>query len=36
MRPGYARVADLAEAVRRAGELSARTMIFDVEPLVAS
>ncbi len=35
MRPGYERIADLAELVRWAGNLPARTMIFDVEPLVA-
>ena len=35
MRPGYERIADLGELMRRAGNLHARTMIFDVEPLVA-
>ena len=35
MKADYARVTGLAEAVRRAGELSARTMIFDIEPVVA-
>jgi predicted HAD superfamily phosphohydrolase YqeG len=31
----FERAATLGDAVRRAAELSARTMIFDVEPLVA-
>lgn len=35
MRAGYERAASLGEVARRAQELSARTMIFDVEPLVA-
>lgn len=35
MRPGYERIADLADLIRWAGNLPARTMIFDVEPLVA-
>jgi predicted HAD superfamily phosphohydrolase YqeG len=35
VKAGLVRVTGLAEAVRRAGELSARTMIFDIEPLVA-
>ena len=35
MRAAYTRAAALDDVVRRAGELSARTMIFDVEPLVA-
>jgi predicted HAD superfamily phosphohydrolase YqeG len=35
MRPAYAPVAGLREAVRLAWRLSARTVIFDVEPLVA-
>ncbi len=35
MKAGYLRVTGLAEAVRRAGELPARTMIIDIEPLVA-
>jgi predicted HAD superfamily phosphohydrolase YqeG len=32
---GYERVTGLAELFARAGELSLKTMIFDVEPLVA-
>ena len=35
MRPAYDRMATLDEALRRVVELSARTLIFDVEPLVA-
>ena len=35
MRSAYDRVATLDEVLRRAGELSPRTLIFDVEPLVA-
>lgn len=35
MRTAIEHVAGLDDVVRRAGELSARTMIFDVEPLVA-
>ena len=35
MRPGYERITDLADLIRWAGNLPARTMIFDVEPLVA-
>ena len=35
MRAAFTRAAALDDVVRRAGELSARTMIFDVEPLVA-
>ena len=35
MRAAFTRAATLDDVVRRAGELSARTMIFDVEPLVA-
>jgi predicted HAD superfamily phosphohydrolase YqeG len=35
MRTAFERAARLGDAVRQAGELSARTMIFDVEPLVA-
>ena len=35
MRPAYDRLATLDEALRRAGELSPKTLIFDVEPLVA-
>ena len=35
MRAAFTRAAVLDDVVRRAGELSARTMIFDVEPLVA-
>ena len=35
MRPAYDRVATLDEVLRRAGELSPKTVIFDVEPLVA-
>jgi len=35
VRTAFERAAGLGDAVRWAGELSARTMIFDVEPLVA-
>ncbi len=35
MRTALDRATDLGQAVRRAGELSARTLVFDVEPLVA-
>ena len=35
MRAAFTQVAALDEAVRQAGELSARTMVFDVEPLIA-
>ena len=35
MGAGYERVAGLSEVLTRARELSLRTMIFDVEPLVA-
>lgn len=35
MRPGFERIADLAALERLAADLQARTMIFDVEPLVA-
>ena len=35
MRAVFERAAGLDDVVRRAGELSARTLIFDVEPLVA-
>ncbi|HEY6277124.1 MAG TPA: hypothetical protein VIX86_12420 [Streptosporangiaceae bacterium] len=35
MRPGYERAAALGDVARRAAELSAQTMIFDIEPLVA-
>lgn len=35
MRAVYERPADLDDALRQAGELGARTIIFDVEPLVA-
>jgi predicted HAD superfamily phosphohydrolase YqeG len=35
MRPAYDRLATLDEVLRRAGELSAKTLVFDVEPLVA-
>jgi len=35
VRAAFTRAAALDDVVRRAGELSARTMIFDVEPLVA-
>ena len=35
MRAAFTRAATLDDVVRRAAELSARTMIFDVEPLVA-
>src|ERR1700687_3250331 len=35
MRAAFERATGLGDVVRRAGELSARTMIFDVEPLVA-
>ena len=35
MRSAFERATGLGDVVRRAGELAARTMIFDVEPLVA-
>lgn len=35
MRAVFQHATDLGDAVRRAGELSARTVIFDVEPVVA-
>jgi len=35
MRAAFTRAAALDDVVRQAGEFSARTMIFDVEPLVA-
>jgi predicted HAD superfamily phosphohydrolase YqeG len=35
MRAGYAQVADLRSVLARARQLSVRTIIFDVEPLVA-
>src|SRR6266851_4060826 len=35
MRADFERATGLDDVVRRAGELSARTVIFDVEPLVA-
>lgn len=35
MRNGYARVTTLEDALRIAGEHSAKTLIFDVEPFVA-
>ena len=35
MRAAFTQVAALDDAVRQAGELSARTMVFDVEPLIA-
>src|SRR5216683_7381922 len=35
MRAAFERATGLDDVVRRAGELSARTVIFDVEPLVA-
>src|SRR5689334_22366525 len=35
MRPAYDRLATLDELLRRAGELSAKTLVFDVEPLIA-
>ncbi len=35
MRTAFERAARLGDVLRQAGELSARTMIFDVEPLVA-
>src|SRR5271166_1915024 len=35
MRAGYERLAGLDEVPRRLRELSARTVVFDVEPLVA-
>ncbi len=35
MRVGYERLAGLDEVLDRARELSARTLIFDIEPLVA-
>ena len=36
MRQPYEQYADLADLLRRTGELSAKTLIFDVEPLVAT
>jgi predicted HAD superfamily phosphohydrolase YqeG len=35
VRAGFERVTGLDDVVRRAAELSARTLVFDVEPLVA-
>jgi hypothetical protein len=35
VRTAFERATRLGDVVRRAGELAARTMIFDVEPLVA-
>lgn len=35
MRPAYDRLATLDELLRRAGELASKTLVFDVEPLVA-
>lgn len=35
MTSGYERLADRERVLRRIGELSARTIIFDVEPLIA-
>jgi predicted HAD superfamily phosphohydrolase YqeG len=35
VRTAYEQLAGLPDVVRRAGQLSAKTMIFDVEPLVA-
>ena len=35
MRTAFTQVAGLDDAVHHAGELSARTMVFDVEPLIA-
>ena len=35
MRAAFDRATGLSDVVRRAGELKARTLIFDVEPLVA-
>lgn len=35
MRPAFDRLATLDEVLRRAGELSPKTLVFDVEPLVA-
>jgi hypothetical protein len=35
MRPAYDRLTTLDEVLRRAGELSPKTLVFDVEPLVA-
>jgi hypothetical protein len=35
VRATFDRATDMGDVVRRAGELSAQTMIFDVEPLVA-
>jgi predicted HAD superfamily phosphohydrolase YqeG len=35
MRPAYDRLATLDEVLRRAGELSPKTLVVDVEPLVA-
>jgi predicted HAD superfamily phosphohydrolase YqeG len=36
VRPAYDRLTTLDDVLRRAGELSPKTMVFDVEPLVAS
>ena len=35
MRVGYERLAELDEVLHRARQLAARTVIFDIEPLVA-
>ena len=35
MRATFVQVAGLDDVVRQAGQLSARTMVFDVEPLIA-
>ena len=35
MRAGFERVTGLDDVIRHAAELSARTLVFDVEPLVA-
>jgi predicted HAD superfamily phosphohydrolase YqeG len=35
VRAAFTQVAGLDDAVRQAGELSARTIVFDVEPLIA-
>ena len=35
MKAGYYRAADLDGLLRKAGELGAKTLVFDVEPLVA-
>jgi len=35
VKAGYHRAADLDDVLRKAGELGAKTLVFDVEPLVA-